>query len=103
MGKLSPIEAWGIISHSLSEYYKLRRDKAYVSGREYKGYDDNDLDAEVMCYTALSDLDKRENKIPTAKWIRNDDNHKVYCSNCGYHTEHKTPFCPGCGFRTMKG
>lgn len=50
--KITPMDAWHIISANLMELYKLKRTK------NYKGYTDDDVTAEVICFGALKNLEK---------------------------------------------
>jgi hypothetical protein len=50
--KMTPMEAWHIISANLMELYKLKRTDTY------KGYTDADVTAEVICFGALKNLEK---------------------------------------------
>ena len=50
---MTPMEAWGIISANLLEAYRNKRTDAF------KGYTDEDLAAEVMCFKALQEMEKR--------------------------------------------
>lgn len=47
MTPMTPMEAWGIISANLMELYKLKRTDTF------KGYTEADIEAEVICFTAL--------------------------------------------------
>lgn len=49
--KMTPMEAWHIISANLMELYKLKRTK------NYKGFTDADVQAEVICFRALKNLE----------------------------------------------
>ena len=51
---LSPMDAWHIISANLMELYKLKRTDTY------KGYTDSDVEAEVICFKALKEMEKRD-------------------------------------------
>lgn len=53
---MTPMEAWSIISGNLAHLYKIRR--ADSNGR-FKGYDEADTEAEVMCYMALKEMEER--------------------------------------------
>ena len=56
---MTPLQAWSIISGNLSHLYKMP--KANSSG-SFKGYTDEDLEAEVMCYKALKEMQERQEK-----------------------------------------
>jgi hypothetical protein len=47
MTPMTPMEAWGIISANLMELYKLKRTD------KFKGYTAADVEAEMICFTAL--------------------------------------------------
>ena len=49
---MTPMEAWHIISANLVELYELRRTDSY------KGYTDNDIQAEVLCFGALTNFEE---------------------------------------------
>ena len=53
---MTPMEAWHIISANLCELYKMRRGKNFE-----KGYTDAEVKAEVICFQALREMDKRSN------------------------------------------
>ena len=53
--EMTPMQAWHIISANLAELYKLKR------GNNFKGYTDNDVQAEVICFKALKEMDGRNN------------------------------------------
>ena len=50
--KITPMDAWHIISANLMELYKLKRTDTY------KGFTDADVQAEVICFRALKNLEK---------------------------------------------
>ena len=51
---MTPMEAWGIISQNLTELTCLRVDKGY------KSHTQREIDAQVICFHALKELEKRE-------------------------------------------
>ena len=51
---MTPMEAWYIISANLMDLYKMRR--ATYGG---KGYTEADTEAEVICFKALQEMEKR--------------------------------------------
>lgn len=51
--EMSPMEAWHIISANLADLYKKRKDTCF------KGYFDKDIQAEVICFKALQEMEKR--------------------------------------------
>jgi hypothetical protein len=59
--KMKPMQAWKIISANLSKLYKLRRTK------NYKGYNDDDIQAEIACFIALKELEKAQYLIKSLK------------------------------------
>ena len=52
---MSPMEAWHIISANLMELYKKRRTE------NFNGYVDAEIEAEVICFMALKEMEKRNN------------------------------------------
>lgn len=52
---MTPIEAWGIISANLANHYKVRR-AMYPND---KGYTDAEVEAEVICFQALKEMQER--------------------------------------------
>ena len=48
---MTPMEAWHIISANLYNYYNLCRSETS------KGYTDADIEAEVICFKALKEMD----------------------------------------------
>lgn len=53
--EMTPMQAWHIISANLAELYKLKRTDTY------KGYTDADVQAEVVCFKALKEMEERNN------------------------------------------
>ena len=53
--EMSPMDAWHIIAANLAELYKLKRTDTY------KGYTDADVQAEVVCFKALKEMEERNN------------------------------------------
>ncbi len=53
---MTPLEAWHIISANLSDLYKKRRDE------HFKGYVEADIQAEVICFQALKEMEERNNE-----------------------------------------
>ena len=51
---MTPMEAWHIISANLMDLYKMRR--ATYGG---KGYTEAETKAEVICFKALQEMEKR--------------------------------------------
>ena len=52
---MTPMEAWSIISANLAHLYKIRR-SAYP---QFKGYDDADIEAELIAFQALKEMEDR--------------------------------------------
>lgn len=52
---MKPIDAWHIISANLCELYKLRRS---IHNEEH-GFTDAEIEAEVICFSALKDMEER--------------------------------------------
>ena len=51
---MTPMEAWNIVSANLAHLYRQRK-------KDFgKGWDNADLEAEVMCYKALKELQKQQ-------------------------------------------
>lgn len=50
---MTPMEAWRVISANLMELSKLKKTDTF------KGYVDADIEAEVICFKALQEMDKR--------------------------------------------
>lgn len=53
--EMTPMQAWHIISANLAELYKRKRTK------NFKGYTDDDVQAEVICFKALKEMEERNN------------------------------------------
>ena len=53
---MTPLEAWGIISANLKNHYAFRR-AMYPND---KGYTEAEIEAEVICFRALQEMEKRE-------------------------------------------
>lgn len=56
---MTPMEAWHIISANMLQLYKLRR---AMSNGAYRGFEDVETEAEVMCFRALQEMDERQEK-----------------------------------------
>lgn len=52
---MTPMEAWRIISANLNDHYKARR-AMYPND---KGYTDAEVEAEVICFQALKEMQER--------------------------------------------
>ena len=52
---MTPMEAWGIISANLANHYKMRR----ATNPKDKGYTDAEIEAEIMCFQALKEMQER--------------------------------------------
>ena len=52
---MTPIEAWRIISANMMELYKKRR----ADNPNFKGYTDIEIEAEVICFKALEEMERR--------------------------------------------
>lgn len=52
---MTPMQAWHIISANLAELAKRKKTK------NFKGYTDNDVQAEVICFKALKEMEERNN------------------------------------------
>jgi hypothetical protein len=52
---MKPMEAWHIISANLSQYYSFRMATTYGD----KGCTDAEIEAEVICFKALQEMEKR--------------------------------------------
>ena len=50
---MTPMEAWRVISANLTELYKLKKTASF------KGYCDADIEAEVICFKALQEKEKK--------------------------------------------
>lgn len=50
---MTPLEAWHIISANLATLYKIRKDD------KFKGYTDAEIDAEIICFKALQEMNQR--------------------------------------------
>ncbi len=55
---MTPLEAWHIISANLNDHYKARR--ALYPTR--KGYTEAEIEAEVICFQALKEMQERSKK-----------------------------------------
>lgn len=55
---MTPLEAWHIISANLNDHYKARRAMHPTS----KGYTEAEIEAEVICFKALQEMDERVSK-----------------------------------------
>lgn len=53
---MTPMEAWHIISANLLNLYKMRR----ALNNNEKGYTQTEIDAEVICFEALKEMEERE-------------------------------------------
>jgi hypothetical protein len=53
---MTPMEAWSIIGANLYHLYRIRR----AQNPGYKGYDDADLEAEVIAFQALKEMEERQ-------------------------------------------
>lgn len=66
---MTPMDAWRIISANMQQLYKRR--KAENPNPDWKGYTDAEIRAEVICFKALQEMQKKENesnaKTPTQK------------------------------------
>ena len=51
--KMSPMDAWHIISANLCDLYKKRKTNCF------KGYVDAEIEAEVICFKALKEMEKK--------------------------------------------
>ena len=58
---MTPKEAWSIISANLALLYSIRKE-LLQRGEGYKGYTDADLEAEVVCFKALQEMQERMKK-----------------------------------------
>jgi hypothetical protein len=56
MAEMTPMDAWKIISRNLMQLYKLRAEFLDVA------YTQEDIQAEVMCYMALKEMEKKDSK-----------------------------------------
>lgn len=56
---MTPLEAWHIISANLNELYKQRR-AMFPDSKEYKGYTDAEVEAEIICFVALREEERSE-------------------------------------------
>lgn len=54
---MTPLEAWHIISVNLNSLYKLRKAMSQYT----KGYTDAEVEAEVICFRALKEMQERSN------------------------------------------
>ena len=52
---MTPMEAWHIISANLARLYKMRQDD------KLNGYTDDDIEAEIICFKALQEMNQRSN------------------------------------------
>ena len=50
------MEAWHIISANMMQLYKMRR----AENPNFKGYTDAEVEAEVICFKALEQMEKQE-------------------------------------------
>lgn len=53
---MTPMEAWRVVSANLAELYKLKKTASF------KGYCEADTEAEVICFKALKEMEKKERK-----------------------------------------
>jgi len=53
---MTPMEAWHIISANLMQLYKWRR----ANNPNFKGYTDAEVEAEVICFKALEEMQEKE-------------------------------------------
>lgn len=53
---MTPLEAWHIISANLATLYKMRKDG------KFKGYTDAEVEAEVICFHALQEMNQRNDE-----------------------------------------
>ena len=51
---MTPMDAWHIISANLADLYKKRRTESF------KGYVDAEVEAEVICFKALKEMEERK-------------------------------------------
>lgn len=51
---MTPMQAWRVISANLAELYTRRK------GNAYKGYTDGDIEAEVIAFKALQEMETRK-------------------------------------------
>ena len=54
---MTPLEAWHIIFANLNSLYKMRRS---IHPND-KGYTDAEVEAEVICFRALKEMQERSN------------------------------------------
>lgn len=54
--EMTPMEAWRVVSANLMELYKRR------NAMGFKPYVDTEIQAEVICYMALKDMEERLKK-----------------------------------------
>ena len=60
---MTPAEAWSIISANLMSLYKMRK----ALNDSDKGYTDAETEAEVICFKALTEMQKRSADNGTGK------------------------------------
>lgn len=53
---MTPMEAWHIISANMQHLYKIRRSM----NPNFKGYTDAEVEAEVICFKALEEMQEKE-------------------------------------------
>ena len=51
---MTPRQAWSVISANLAELYTRRKSDAY------KGYTDADIEAEIVAFKALQEMEERK-------------------------------------------
>lgn len=49
---MTPMEAWSIISANLATLYRIRK----AQNPEFRGFDDADVEAEVIAFRALKEM-----------------------------------------------
>ena len=53
---MRPIDAWHIISANMERLYKMRKTNCF------KGYTEAETEAEVICFKALQEMEKRQSR-----------------------------------------
>ena len=60
---MRPIDAWHIISANMERLYKMRKTNCF------KGYTEAETEAEVICFKALQEMEKRQDIEPQKKLV----------------------------------
>lgn len=53
---MTPMDAWSIVSANLATLYRIRR----AQNPGFKGFDDVEIEAEIMAFHALKEMEERE-------------------------------------------